>query len=107
MFRARSSSAASSRRTVPSTWRYFLKHTEIAYARPAYWATSVPAAMPSKPMPPHPKMPKVSTTDAQMLVILTTRSVHIELIESCIPTNQPRNTISPRVAGTAQMRTLK
>ena len=46
--------------------------------------------------------PKASSRLAAMFTPLTTRSVHIELTASCIPTNQPRNTISARVAVAAQ-----
>ena len=58
-------------------------------------------------MPSQPNAPKASRTDAAMFITLTIRSVHIELMESCIPTNQPRKTISPTVAGAAQMRMKK
>ena len=93
-----------SERSVP---RYLKMHTRVTYSRPAYCATSVPAGMPSKPSPSQPATPKVSSTDAATFTTFTTRSVHIELTESCIPTNHPLKLISRRVAGAAQMRMLK
>ena len=97
-------SPGGSERIVP---RYLKMHTRLTYSSPAYCATSVPAGMPSKPSPSQPATPKVSSTDAATFTTFTTRSVHIELIESCIPTNQPLKLISKRVAGAAQMRMLK
>ena len=44
---------------------------------------------------------------ATMFMPFTMRSFHIELIESCIPTNQPLKVISAIVAGAAQIRMRK
>ena len=68
---------------------------------------TVPSAIPGKPSPCQPPTPRLSIMLAMILVTFTTRSVIIELIESCIPMNQPLKDIRERVAGAAQMRMKK
>ena len=72
-----------------------------AKARPVNWATTVPQAMPEKPIQ------RLRRTLATMFTTLTTRSVAMELTVSCIPINQPLMDIRERVAGAAQMRIKK
>ena len=64
---------------------------------------TVPSAMPVKPIP----SGKANNKLATMLTMFTTRSTHMLLRVSCMPMNQPRKTISERVAGEAQMRMKK
>ena len=84
--------------------RKYLKATvQRQNSSPQYWAIRVPAAIPSKPRPCQPPSPKLSRMLEAMFTTLIIRSVHIELIESCIPTNQPLKAISEMVAGAAHI----
>ena len=103
-----SRSEKSRRRRWEKTLRpYLWQHTHRAYARPQYWAMTVPSGMPAKPRPGQVPAPKASSRLAPMLTALMIRSVHIESMEFCIPTNQPRRVISVIVAGAAQIRMKK
>ncbi len=82
-------------------------HTATQNSRPQYCAITVPSAIPAKPRPGHEPIPRPRMMLATMLTPFTIRSFHIELIESCIPTNQPLNVISATVAGAAQIRMRK
>ena len=72
---------------------------------PVYWAMKVPQAMPLKPIPlkPVPGTPIARNMLARMLIPFTTRSVSIELKESCIPMNQPLKAMRLKVAGAAHI----
>ena len=82
-----------------------------ATSSPEYWATTVPAATPTKPIPPICQPPRVNprarTTLIRIFIPLTVKSVSIGLTLSCIPMNQPLRAIRLRVAGAAQIRTKK
>ena len=85
--------------------RYLRKSIVAANRRPAYWAATVPHAIPTNPNPwkAVPLIPSASKMLAMMFTPLTVTSVSIELKLSCIPMNQPLNVIRHKVAGAAQI----
>ncbi len=92
-----------------TTSLYLMNMTTRAKMSPEYCARTVPHAMPEKPTPSKevPGMPSDRNMLAITLMPFTTRSVNMELMESCMPMNQPLRDIRLRVAGAAQTLTKK
>ena len=86
---------------------YLREQTQSPNKSPQYCAITVPSGMPTKPSPGQEPTPKASRMLAPMLTALMIRSSHIESMEFCIPTSQPRRAIRLIVAGAAQMRMKK
>ena len=107
---------SSPRKTPLSSWilswdkvslRYLTRRRTAATDSPLYCATTVPAGIPTNPIPSMPTsptwIPNASTILIRTFMILTVRSTVIALTLSCIPMNQPLNAINDRVAGAAQI----
>ena len=95
---------------VANVFLLYLKNIRrAAVRRPEYWATTVPAAIPAKPIPSYPRgfIPRARTMLMSTFIPLTVKSVAIGLTLSCIPMNHPLKAIRPRVAGAAHMRMKK
>ena len=91
---------------------YLASRSARAVKRPEYWAATVPAAIPAKPIGLSSQLSPAGMPNASVMLInifipFTTNSVIIGLTLSCMPMNQPLKAIRERVAGAAQIRMKK